>query len=413
MAAQPHPETPSARPADRLGPSLPGVLATLAPGAAGRGRRPGLLSPDEFEWFIERERSLADRASRQFSLLVVRPIDAGAEEVEQLAAILLERLRATDLVGWLAGGALGMLLAETRPDGAMVVASSVDRAVTRLGIRVESSIYVYPTVDDERPAPPPGRGVTPGGANGANGASGANGSNGSKGADSNGHAAVAAGPAPEPGRTPWPMHDLWTRMSMPLPWWKRTIDVALSGLALVVLAPAFALIALAIRLESRGPIFFRQKRAGRAAMPFTLYKFRSMVLGAERLQPSLRPLNEQSGPVFKIRRDPRITRVGRWLRRWSLDELPQLWNVFRGDISLVGPRSPTFEEVSEYEPWQRRRLAVKGGITCIWQVSGRSEIGFREWMRMDMAYVAGHSLWLDLKLLARTVIAVLTGKGAY
>jgi lipopolysaccharide/colanic/teichoic acid biosynthesis glycosyltransferase len=200
---------------------------------------------------------------------------------------------------------------------------------------------------------------------------------------------------------------------VPLPWWKRTLDVVLSGLAMLVLLPFFVVVAIAIRLDTPGPIFFTQKRAGRGAMPFALYKFRSMIVGAERLQPSLRPLNEQSGPVFKIRHDPRITRVGRWLRRWSLDELPQLWNVFKGDISLVGPRSPTFEEVSEYERWQRRRLDVQGGITCIWQVSGRSEIGFREWMRMDMAYVSRRSFWLDVELMLRTIWAIVTGRGAY
>ena len=395
----------------------PAMLATRAPDALKRLRHPGLLPEDDFEWFIERERSLADRGSRQFSLLVVRFVEPTADELEQLAAIVMERLRTTDLIGRLKGGALGMLLADTLPDGAMVVAASVDNAVTKLGLRVESSIYVYPTVDDDRPAPPgPRGGAASGNGNGSasgNGHADGNGhSDGNGKAGGNGH---AGGPAPAdvPARAPWPMHDLWTRMSVPLPLWKRTVDVVLSGLALVLLLPVFAVVAIAIRLDSPGSVFFKQKRVGRAAMPFKLYKFRSMVQDAERMQPELRPLNEQSGPVFKIRRDPRVTRVGKWLRRWSIDELPQLWNVLKGDISLVGPRSPTFEEVSEYERWQRRRLDIQGGITCIWQVSGRSEVGFREWMRMDMAYVSRRSFWLDLKLLVRTLVAVLTGRGAY
>jgi len=378
-------------------PAIPAMLATRAPDALSRLRHSGLLPEDEFEWFIERERSLADRGSRQFSLLVVRFVDPTMDELVQLAAILIERLRTTDLVGRLKGGALGMLLADTLPDGALVVAASVDNAVTKLGLRVESSIYVYPTVDEDRPAPPDQRGGPPSG-------------NGS--ASGNGHADGPA-PADAAARAPWPMHDLWTRMSVPLPLWKRTVDVVLSGLALLLLLPVYLGVAIAIRLDSPGPVFFRQKRVGRAARPFMLYKFRSMVEGAERMQPALRPLNEQSGPVFKIRKDPRVTRVGKWLRRWSIDELPQLWNVFKGDLSLVGPRSPTFQEVSEYERWQRRRLDIQGGITCIWQVSGRSEVGFREWMRMDMDYVSRRSFWLDLKLLVRTLVAVLTGRGAY
>ena len=405
MAARPQRLVPLTDPAfDELrelrGPSTPAMRAARAPDALRRLQPPGLLPEDDFEWFIERERSLADRGSRQFSLLVVRFVDPTADELEQLAGILMDRLRATDLVGRLKGGALGMLLADTLPDGAMVVAASVDNAVTKLGLRVESSIYVYPTVDEDRPAPPQERGPPSG-----NGSANGNG-------NGNGHADGPA-PADAAARPPWPMHDLWTRMSVPLPLWKRTVDVVLSGIALLLLLPLYVAVAIAIRLDSPGPVFFRQKRVGRAARPFMLYKFRSMVLGAERMQPAMRALNEQSGPVFKIRMDPRVTRVGRWLRRWSLDELPQLWNVLKGDLSLVGPRSPTFEEVSEYERWQRRRLDIQGGITCIWQVSGRSEVGFREWMRMDMAYVSRRSFWLDLKLLVRTLVAVLTGRGAY
>ena len=401
MAARPQRLVPLTDPAfeglrELRGPITPAMLAARAPDALRRLQHPALLPEDDFEWFIERERSLADRGSRQFSLLVVRFVDPTADELEQLVAILMDRLRTTDLVGRLKGGALGMLLADTLPDGAMVVAASVDNAVTKLGLRVESSIYVYPTVDEDRPAPPKERGPPSG--------------NGS--ANGNGHADGPA-PADAAAHAPWPMHDLWTRMSVPLPLWKRTVDVVLSGLALLLLLPVYVGVAIAIRLDSPGPVFFRQKRVGRAARPFMLYKFRSMVEGAERMQPAMRPLNEQSGPVFKIRMDPRVTRVGRWLRRWSLDELPQLWNVLKGDLSLVGPRSPTFEEVSEYERWQRRRLDIQGGITCIWQVSGRSEVGFREWMRMDMAYVSRRSFWLDLKLLVRTLVAVVTGRGAY
>jgi len=172
------------------------------------------------------------------------------------------------------------------------------------------------------------------------------------------------------------------------------------------------LIALAIRIDSPGSVIFRQSRAGRGGRPFVFYKFRSMTADAEERRTELELQNEQAGPIFKIRRDPRITRIGRLLRRSSLDELPQLWNVLKGDISLVGPRSPTLGEVSNYERWQRRRLCVTGGITCTWQVSGRSQISFREWMRLDLRYIACRSPWLDLRLLLMTLPAVISGRGA-
>jgi lipopolysaccharide/colanic/teichoic acid biosynthesis glycosyltransferase len=159
-------------------------------------------------------------------------------------------------------------------------------------------------------------------------------------------------------------------------------------------------------------VIFKQLRAGQGARPFVFFKFRSMIADAEQCQAALADRNEQEGPIFKIRDDPRITRVGRLLRRGSMDELPQLWNVLRGDISLVGPRSPTMNEVDRYERWQRRRLGVIGGLTCTWQVSGRNQISFMEWMRLDMRYVASRSPWLDLRLLALTLPAVLSGRGA-
>ena len=172
------------------------------------------------------------------------------------------------------------------------------------------------------------------------------------------------------------------------------------------------IIALAIRLSSRGPVLYRQVRCGLQGRRFELLKFRTMVEGADRMQPELAHLNVMDGPVFKAPGDPRVTRVGRWLRRWSLDELPQLVNVLKGDMSLVGPRPPLPEEVERYEPWQRRRLAMKPGLTCLWQVSGRSELDFGTWMAMDLAYIDHWSLWLDFKILLRTVPAVLGGRGA-
>lgn len=193
---------------------------------------------------------------------------------------------------------------------------------------------------------------------------------------------------------------------------KRAFDLAVSIVALVVGAPLFLLIAIAIKLDSPGPVFFGQVRSGLNGRRFTLWKFRSMVVDAEAHLAKLRDKNEMSGPVFKMRDDPRVTRVGRFLRKTSLDELPQFWNVLLGQMSVVGPRPPLPSEVDRYERWHRRRLSVKPGLTCIWQVSGRNEIDFEDWMKLDLAYIDQWSLWLDLKIVFRTIPAVLFGRGA-
>ncbi|HEX9637709.1 MAG TPA: sugar transferase [Acidobacteriota bacterium] len=192
---------------------------------------------------------------------------------------------------------------------------------------------------------------------------------------------------------------------------KRAFDLVAATTMLALLAVPMAAIALAVKLTSRGPLLFHQTRCGISGRLFTMYKFRSMVHGAQELRSSLAHLNEADGPVFKIRRDPRRTRVGAFLRRYNLDELPQLWNVLRGEMSLVGPRPPIPEEVEQYERWQRRRLSMKPGLTCLWQVSGRHELGFKEWMRLDLEYIDRWSLWLDFKILLRTIPVVLLGQG--
>jgi len=200
-----------------------------------------------------------------------------------------------------------------------------------------------------------------------------------------------------------------------LPWQlfiKRAIDVIVSFLGLVLLAPVFLLIVVAIKLSSPGPVFFKQERNGMNGRKFFLLKFRSMVVGAERMQERLLPLNEMDGPVFKIKDDPRITKIGKFLRKTSMDELPQLINILRGDMSLVGPRPPVPGEVANYETWQRRRLSMRPGLTCFWQIGGRSEICFEDWMKLDLEYIDNWSLLLDLKILLKTIPAVLFGIGA-
>jgi lipopolysaccharide/colanic/teichoic acid biosynthesis glycosyltransferase len=192
---------------------------------------------------------------------------------------------------------------------------------------------------------------------------------------------------------------------------KRLVDFVGAIALLAILWPVLLATFVALWVTTRGKPVFRQVRLGLGGRPFVLYKFRTMTLDAALRQHEV--ANEKDGPIFKNRRDPRITRLGRILRKTSIDEMPQLFNVLKGDMSLVGPRPPVPSEVARYRPWQRRRLSVKPGLTCLWQVSGRSEIGFEDWVRMDLWYVRNQSLAVDMKLLGRTPWVVLTGRGAY
>ena len=195
---------------------------------------------------------------------------------------------------------------------------------------------------------------------------------------------------------------------------KRAFDVFVSGGLMLLLSPVFLATYLAIRLTSPGPAFFSQTRVGRYGRHFKFWKFRSMRIDAESMKKSLMSENESGdGVIFKMKKDPRITPVGRFIRKFSIDELPQLWNVLKGDMTLVGPRPPVPSEVAEYTLEDRKRLNVIPGLTCTWQVSGRSEIPFREQVRLDKEYIRTHGFWNDLKILAKTVPAILTGRGAY
>ena len=185
---------------------------------------------------------------------------------------------------------------------------------------------------------------------------------------------------------------------------KRLIDIVGSLCGIILLSPLFLIVAILIKLEDpKGKVFFAQERNGKYPKTFKMYKFRSMVHNAEDLLKDLMDRNEQTGPVFKINDDPRITKVGKFIRKTSIDELPQLFNVLKGDMSLVGPRPPIPHEVEQYNSYQMQRLAVKPGLTCIWQVSGRNNIGFDEWVEMDIEYIKTRNLWLDIKLIFKTV----------
>ncbi len=383
-------------------------------------RSRSVLSSAVFETFLARERSLADRGTRRFCLLVLRrraeavPALRGFDPLSELARRACRRLRWTDLVGRQDADRVELLLTDTEPPGAQVIAAWVHGVEAKLGLHLVRTIYVYPSVDE------------PSVGNGRHGEAieepWKDDAGQSQPAQPSASASEARGQPPGGNRASagtdavptdaWPMKDMWPLLASPTPPWKRTLDVLLSAFTLVALSPLFVLVAIAIRLDSPGPVIFRQWRVGRGGRPFVFYKFRSMTADAESRRGALAALNEQDGPVFKVRDDPRVTRTGRLLRRSSIDELPQLWNVLKGDISLVGPRSPMPNEVRRYARWERRRLSVTGGITCTWQVSGRSQIAFRDWMRLDLRYVADRSVWLDLRLLVQTLPAVISGRGA-
>lgn len=193
---------------------------------------------------------------------------------------------------------------------------------------------------------------------------------------------------------------------------KRIIDIATALVALIFLSPVFVFIGIAIKIGSKGPIFYSWPVVGCAGRCFVGYKFRTMVVNADELKKDLWQHNERNGPTFKMKNDPRVTSVGRILRKFSLDELPQLWSVLKGDMSLVGPRPAGVDEWPRYEPWQRRKLSVIPGMTCLWQVNGRNKINdFDEWVKLDLYYIDNWSLWLDLKILFKTIGAVLAGTG--
>jgi len=193
---------------------------------------------------------------------------------------------------------------------------------------------------------------------------------------------------------------------------KRLLDIVTSALLLVVLLPCFLVLMILVRASSPGPVFYRWRVVGKGGRPFVGYKFRSMVSNADALKGELDARNEMKGPVFKLTDDPRITRTGRWLRRYSLDELPQLYSVLKGDMSLVGPRPPLVTEYERFTPFQKQKLAVTPGITCLWQVSGRNKVSdFDEWVALDLDYIRNWSLGLDFAILARTVVEVIAGSG--
>jgi len=367
---------------------------------------------------LHRERMRADRTAQQMSLVVFEVGSQTPRCVRRLTRALEELSRATDEVGWFDEKRPCAILPATAASGAERFARRISE-LAHGAPNVRWSVYSYPDSrppHDDRGGPPdqedPGSDPPrPGGRRVRRMAMGGSGLS----SDESVAVAVLETRSLEndpllPRVRAMPVDPL---LLDPLPQWKRIMDIIGAIVGLIVFLPLMLLIAATIKLTSRGPVLFKQRRAGLGNRPFTIYKFRTMSVDAEARQAELRPLSQQDGPAFKMAHDPRTTRIGRFLRKTSLDELPQFWNVLMGDMSLVGPRPLPLDEAAECLPWQQQRLLVMPGLTCIWQVRGRSEVQFDEWMRMDMAYIRRRSFLFDVWLLLLTVWAVVLRRGAH
>lgn len=337
-----------------------------------------LLDEEEFRFAAECERMRVDRNGSILSLLLVRlsAKHSTAKDIAFLARVLEGRLRTTDTPGLLADGRVGVLLPDTPAEGAWKVAADISEVYPTGPERPECEVLVYPPQDLHRRLH-----------------SGQNGE------------AKKETPAPTKPES----SEFFFAHGMP--WWKRAIDILGSLAGLVVSAPIVAVSAAAVKLSSPGPAFFRQEREGLGGRRFHIWKLRTMVDGADELKHELRPHSHQDGPAFKMKQDPRTTSVGRFLRWSSIDELPQFWNVLKGEMSLVGPRPLPTDESTACAGWQRRRLHVHPGITCTWQISGRGNVRFDDWVRMDLDYIERYGFWEDMRLLLLTLPSLLSQKG--
>jgi lipopolysaccharide/colanic/teichoic acid biosynthesis glycosyltransferase len=342
-----------------------------------------LHSVDRFSRLLETERLRADRSGDQFAVLVFRMETLDAEFARPFATALHARLRTTDHAGRFGeAGDVAVILWDTGVEGAHRFSAALR---DKLGKGLpEHDIYLYPTDppyfdDDGKPT------------------------------DQTKKFVIRRKNLHDPLPQVMPLETLFIK---PLPAWKRAIDVFGAGLGLLMLSPLLLLTVLLIKLTSRGPVFFTQIRDGLGGCPFRIVKFRTMFVGADARKAALRAQSEQDGPCFKMKNDPRITRIGRYLRKSCIDELPQLWNVLKGDMTLVGPRPLDSREAREITGWGRRRLEVTPGLTCIWQVHGKSRVSFAEWMRMDIRYIATRNFLRDMKLILETAAAVVLHKAS-
>lgn len=348
---------------------------------------PLLQSQREFQRSLSKERSRVDRHGGLFGFIILRLCDMrGAKaQVRQLADLLHRRLRETDEKGQLGPGRIGVILPLTDSAGTQLVLASIIELARKCGLRIDGECFVYPEQQSGGP-------------------------DGERRDSSHGdrqEIPVGQAISSDPSMVQaMPIAMMVSRY----PFWKRCLDVTGALTGLVISSPIMLVSAILIKITSPGPVLFCQQRTGYLGREFTIYKFRSMVVNAPQMQSELRERNERDGPAFKITRDPRTTSIGRFLRATGFDELPQLYNVLRGDMALVGPRPLPVNEAAQCLPWQQRREEAKPGLTCFWQIAKSRSITFPDWMRLDLSYVRKASLGLDLRLLARTVIAVFMGR---
>jgi len=365
---------------------------------------------------LRRECSRAARTDKELALVLFELRGQSRRSSIRLARAMLHRARMTDEVGWYDDQHLAALLPDTTSQGARAFAGHVRDLVEGHMERPRALIYTYPKnwvmSDSDDNHPHNGRKQSMQDLIGA----GANGNDHRHSRREDRIPAVARGMRTEMGDATLaigvesaPLDALLVR---PLPAWKRAIDVIGALTLLLIFSPLMAFAAIGIKLTSSGPIVFAQRRAGLGGKPFTIYKFRTMCVDAENKKRDLRAISEQDGPAFKLTHDPRVTRIGSILRKTSIDELPQLFNVIKGDMSLVGPRPLPVDESDACQVWQRRRLDVTPGLTCIWQVEGRSRVTFDEWVRMDVKYIRRRNILHDMSLIFRTIPAVLLRRGA-
>lgn len=362
------------------------VYQTLCSWLTGKKESVGgeLHSPDRFRSILDCERMRADRSNTSFTLVVFFHTGhtPNAKEWNEFIQHVQLRVRATDHAGHLELRKIGVALWDTNAAGAWKFAEQVVKS-WQGSLVPACNVYSYPGIDlpfDNRP-----HDDEP--------------SESHSKRESIGKKAASAVKTPSAA----PLETFFVRG---VPGWKRAIDVTGAAVGLLMLSPLLAVTALLIKLTSKGPVMFLQPRNGLAGRSFNVYKFRTMVVDAETQQAALRKFSEQDGPAFKMKNDPRVTLIGRFLRKSCIDELPQLWNVLKGDMSLVGPRPLPNKETAQITPWQRRRLEVTPGLTCIWQVYGKSQVSFAEWMRMDIRYLRNRSLMQDVKLIFSTLSKV-------
>lgn len=339
-----------------------------------------LLNDEDFRFAADCERMRVDRNGSVLSLLLVRLHGQSAEDVAFFARLLEGRLRVTDTPGRLDDGRVAILLPDTSAEGAWKVAADISEIFPPGPGRPECEVLVYPKHGRDRD---PSDQLT-----------------------EDSEKEVSRGRVRDGAKA---TDEFFFAKSLPI--WKRSLDVVGGTIGLLASMPILAVAAVMVKTTSPGPAFFTQLREGQGGKPFTMWKLRTMHVDAEEKQHELREFSQQDGPAFKMEKDPRTTTVGRFLRMTSMDELPQFWNVLKGDMSLVGPRPLPVEESAACEGWHRRRLHVLPGMTCTWQVCERGNVSFDEWVRMDLRYAKKHSLWEDMRLIIMTLPSLLLNKG--